>query len=205
MKNTVITIGRQYGSGGHELGEKLAKELGFEFYDNNLVKLAAEKSNICPEISKLADEKAASSLLYSIAMSGGMRNILSGHYEMPINDKLFIAQAETIKKIAHDSSSVIVGRCANYVLQSEEDINLVNLYIYADMDYRLKKVKDVYDLSDAAAKDKIIKADKKRRAYYNYYSSGTWGDASEYDLCINIGKVGPDAAIRMIKEYVKNI
>lgn len=203
MKNVVITIGRQYGSGGRELGKKLAEALGIEFYDNELVTLAAKKSNISPEISKMADEKATNSLLYSLA-TGSVRGMLNGYYEMPLNDRVFLAQAETIKQLAHEKSCVIVGRCANYVLREEKDINKLDLFIFADLEYRIKRIKEEYNLSEAQAKDKIIKTEKKRRAYYNYYSNGSWGNVSDYDLCINLTDIDNDTAINIVKEYINN-
>lgn len=205
MKNLVITIGRQYGSGGREFGKKLADALGIAFYDNDLVEIAAKKSNISPEISKKADEKATNSLLYSLATGAGFHGMFNGYYEMPINDRVFIAQAETIKQLAHESSCVIVGRCANYVLREEDDINKLDLYIYADFEQRIERIKNTYNLTEAQAKDKIIKTEKKRKTYYNYYSNGNWGAASEYDLCINITPIGFDTAIEMVKSYIAKI
>ena len=205
MKNTVITIGRQYGSGGREFGKKLADALGFKFYDNELVKLAAEKSNISPEISKIADEKATNSLLYSLATGSTFRGMFNGYYEMPINDRVFIAQAETIKQLAHESSCVIVGRCANYVLEDDDQINKLDLFIYADLESRIKRIKDEYNLTDAQAKDKIIKKEKKRRTFYNYYSNGNWGHATDYDLCINVSPLTIETTIEMVKLYIESM
>lgn len=202
MKNLVITIGRQYGSGGREFGKKLAEALGITFYDNDLVEMAAKKSNLSPEISKKADEKATNSLLYSLATGAGFHGMFNGYYEMPINDRVFIAQAETIKQLAKENSCVIVGRCANYVLRDEDNLNKIDLYIYADLEHRIERIKNEYNLTTAQAKDKIIKTEKKRKTYYNYYSSGNWGMASDYDLCINITPIGFDAAIEMVKTYI---
>ncbi len=202
MKNLVITIGRQCGSGGRELGKKIAAELGIDYYDNELVGLAAQKGNLSPEISEMADEKATNSLLYSIATGGSLRGMFNGYYEMPLNDRVFLAQAETIKQLAHEKSCVIVGRCSNYILRDEEDIDVVNLFIFADMDYRIKRIKDEENLTEKQAKDRIIKTEKKRRAYYNYYSSGSWGNASDYDLCINLTDIDFDTAITIIKDYI---
>lgn len=205
MKNTVITIGRQYGSGGREFGKKLADALGFKFYDNELVKLAAEKSNISPEISEMADEKATNSLLYSLATGSTFRGMFNGYYEMPINDRVFIAQAETIKQLAHESSCVIVGRCANYVLEDDDQINKLDLFIYADLESRIKRIKGEYNLTDAQAKDKIIKTEKKRRTFYNYYSSGNWGHTTDYDLCINVSPLTVETTIEMVKLYIESM
>lgn len=201
-KNIVITIGRQCGSGGREFGQKLAETLGIDYYDKELVRLAAKNSNLSPEISEMADEKATNSLLYSIATGGSLRGMFNGYYEMPLNDRVFLAQAETIKQLANEKSCVIVGRCANYVLRDEENINAINIYVYADMDYRIKRIKEEENLTEKQAKDKIIKTEKKRRTYYNYYSNGNWGNATEYDLCINLTDIDFDAAISMVKEYI---
>lgn len=205
MKNLVITLSRQYGSGGLEFAKKLSEALGISYYDKELVKIAADKSNISHDISKQADEKATNSLLYSLATGSNFRGMFNGYYEMPINDKLFIAQTEIIKQLAHQESCVIVGRCSNYVLQNEEGIHKLDLFICADMEHRIERIKAKYELTDAQAKDRIMKTEKKRRTYYNYYSNGNWGLASDYDLCINIGRIGIDTAVRLVKTYVERI
>lgn len=205
MEKIVITIGRQCGSGGREFGMKLAEALGMEYYDKELVRLAAKNGNLSPEISEMADERATNSLLYSIATGGSMRGMFNGYYEMPLNDRVFLAQAETIKQLAKEKSCVIVGRCANYVLREEEDVRTVNLYIYADLDYRIKRIKEEENLTEKQAKDRIVKTEKKRRTYYNYYSNGNWGNATEYDLCINLTDIDFDAAVEIVKGYISRI
>ena len=160
MKNLVITIGRQCGSGGSELGKRIAEDMGMDYYDDELVKLAAKNSNLSPEISEMADEKATNSLLYSLVTGGSLRGMFNGYYEMPLNDRVFLAQADTIKQLAHERSCVIVGRCANYVLREDKDINLLNLFVYADMEYRIDRIKNKYNLNEAQAKDRIIKTEK---------------------------------------------
>lgn len=205
MKNLVITLSRQYGSGGLELAKQLSKELGISYYDKDLVKIAADKSNISHDISKQADEKATNSLLYSLATGSSFRGMFNGYYEMPINDRLFIAQTEIIKELAQKESCVIVGRCSNYVLQNEEGIHRLDLFICADMEQRIERIKTKYSLTEAQAKDKILKTEKKRRTYYNYYSNGNWGLASDYDLCINLGRIGIDTAVSLVKTYAKKI
>lgn len=205
MEKIVITIGRQCGSGGREFGMKLAEALGMEYYDKELVRLAAKNGNLSPEISEMTDERATNSLLYSIATGGSMRGMFNGYYEMPLNDRVFLAQAETIKQLAKEKSCVIVGRCANYVLREEEDVRTVNLYIYADLDYRIKRIKEEENLTEKQAKDRIVKTEKKRRTYYNYYSNGNWGNATEYDLCINLTDIDFDAAVEIVKGYISGI
>ncbi|MBE7044842.1 MAG: cytidylate kinase-like family protein [Ruminococcaceae bacterium] len=204
MKNTVITIGRQYGSGGKEFGKKLAEAMGYSFYDEELLSITSEKSNIDEDVLKMADERATNSLLYSLVVNGGLRGVLTqGVYELPINDKVFLAQADSIKHLAQQESCVIVGRCADYVLQDTEDINKIDLFIYADMESRIERIAKIYNLTPAEAKDKIVKTEKKRKTYYNYYSNQEWGRMTNYDLCINVSGLGSDGAVAVAKAYIE--
>ena len=162
----IITIGRQFGSGGKELGKKLSEKLGYKFYDEELVEMAAKNSNMNASILQEADEKASKSLLYSIA-TGMDSRFFNPYYELPINDKLFIEQSNIIKKLAHEGNCVIVGRCADYVLESAE-IPSVDLFIYASLEHKIERISQKYDLSRDKAKDKSKKVEKGRKAYYNY-------------------------------------
>lgn len=198
----IITIGRQYGSGGRELGEKLAKRLGYEFYDENLVTMAAEKSNMHHAVLQEADETATKSLLYTLVTGVESRGFGTPmFYEMPINDKLFIAQSEIIKELAQKDNCVIVGRCADYVLQ-DTDAECLNLFTYAPMEARIARIMRIYDLSREKAKDKIVKTEKKRRAYYNYYTSNEWGRLENYHLCIDTGTLGIDNAVELVCDWL---
>ena len=206
MKN-VITIGRQYGSAGHAIGALVAEKLGYPFYDKQLVEIAAKNSNISDETVKHIDEKATSSLLYSLASGSYSLRGINGplYYEMPLNDKLFLAQSEVIKDIASKESCVIVGRCADYVLDDAEDVNLINVFIYADMDFRVKRVMETFEISEKQAKDKINKTDKQRKTYYSYYSNRDWGKMSNYDVCLNTSKFGIEKSAEMIASLVRSI
>lgn len=206
MKNMVITIGRQYGCGGRDVGEKLAAELGIPFYDKELVEMAADKSNINAGSLKNFDEKATNSFLYSLqAGNYSLRGINAPlFYEMPINDRLFIAQSEVIKDIASKSSCVIVGRCADYVLESEP-CNLVSVFIYASQEYRIKRVMDAFGIAKNKARDMVVKTEKQRRTYYDYYTSRQWGVMTNYDLCINAERTGIDGTVKLLKTYIENI
>lgn len=203
----VITVGRQFGSGGRDVGEKIAKELGIPFYDKELVEMAAQKSDISKEALKEVDERATSSFLYSLA--GGnysMRGINAPlYYELPINDKLFIAQADVIKNVAKQGSCVIVGRCADYVLEDEENVDLMNIFVYASLDFRAKRVMNALGLSQAKARDRVTKTDKQRRVYYDYYTSKNWGVMSNYDLCLNTEKIGIDNAAELVIKYARGL
>lgn len=202
----VITIGRQFGSGGRDVGEKVAEYFNIPFYDKELVEMAAQKSNISKEALKEVDEHATNSFLYSLASGNySMRGINAPiYYEMPINDKLFIAQAEVIKELAKKGSCVIVGRCADYVLENE-NVSLLNVFIHGSVDYRAKRVMDALGITQAKARDKVLKTDKQRRTYYDYYTSRDWGVMSNYDLCINAEKFGIDETANMIISYAKTI
>jgi cytidylate kinase len=201
--NTVITIGRQYGSGGRELGQIVAKKLGIEFYDEELVTMAAEKNKMHKDILKAVDEKATKSLLYTLVTGGDMRFLNSSvQYEMPINDKLFITQSEIIKNLSEKSSCVIVGRCADYVLRDSAQ-KCVHLFVYADIEDRIKRISQKYDLTPEKAKEKINKIQKTRKAYYNYYSNQEWGNVSNYDMCINSARLGLEKAADVICDFVK--
>ncbi|MBQ8558910.1 MAG: cytidylate kinase-like family protein [Tyzzerella sp.] len=200
--NMIITIGRQYGSGGYEIGKKLAGDLGVEFYDKEMLKRAAKESGLCEELFETHDEKPTNSFLYSLVMDTYSLGYSSGTYvDMPINHKVFLAQFDTIKKIADEGPCVMVGRCADYAL--EDYSNVINVFIYADLDKRIRRIARKLDVTDAKAKDIITKTDKKRASYYNYYTNKEWGDAKGYDLCLNSAKLGIDGTVKAIKEYMK--
>ena len=204
MRNIAVTIGGRLGRGGWGIGKRLAEELGFEFYDKELVELAAKKGNIHSETAQRIDEKATGSFLYSVVMGNYSLNTMGGplYYDMPINDKLFLAQSDVIKEKAKRASCVFVGRCADYVLDSNE-YNTVNIFIYAGMDYRIKNVMETYGLTAPKAKDKIIKTEKQRRSYYDYYTNMEWGVMSNYDLCIDAEKFGNELCVEIIKDLVQ--
>lgn len=200
--NLVITIGRQCGSGGKVIGQKLAEKMGVKCYDKELLARAAKESGLCEELFETHDEKPTSSFLYSLVMDTySLGYTTSAYMDMPINHKIFLAQFDTIKKLADEESCVIVGRCADYALADYP--NTVSVFITSDDQSRIKRLSQVYDLSESKAKDMMLKTDKKRASYYNYYSSKKWGDARSYDFCINSGVLGLDGAADMILELAK--
>ena len=200
--NTVITIGRQFGSGGREIGEKLAEHFRIKCYDKELLSRAAKDSGFCEEMIKTHDERPTNSFLYNLVMdtySFGYNT--STFMDMPISHKVFLAQFDTIKHLADTESCVIVGRCADYAL--EENPNVLSIFIKADMQDRIRRIAKLYDLSDAKAKDKITKIDKQRASYYNYYTSKRWGEVDSYDLCLNSSVFGIDGTVDMIKQAIE--
>ena len=156
MTNTIITIGREFGSGGCEIGHKLAEKLGIKCYDKDMLDLAAKESGICQEIFESHDEKPTNSFLYSLVMDTYSFGYSSGSYtDMPLNHKVFLAQFDAIKKIAKAGPCVLVGRCADYAL--EDNPELLSVFIHADMDARIRRIARDFDLTDAKAKDMIRK------------------------------------------------
>ena len=200
--NLVITIGRQCGSGGKDIGMKLAEKMGVKCYDKELLAQAAKNSGLCQELFESHDEKPTSSFLYSLVMDTySMGYNSSAYMDMPLNHKIFLAQFDTIKKLADQESCVIVGRCADYALADYP--NTLSVFITASDEERIACLKDLYKVDDAKAKDIMVKTDKKRSSYYNYYSSKRWGDAKSYDLCLSSKALGVDGAVDMILEVAK--
>lgn len=198
--NLVITIGRQCGSSGKIIGQKLAEQLGVKCYDKELLELAAKNSGLCEELFHTHDEKPTNSFLYSLVMDTySMGYTTSGYMDMPINHKIFLAQFDTIKQLADEESCVIVGRCADYALADYPGV--VSAFITADEEDRIKSLQELYKVEAAKAKDIMIKTDKKRSSYYNYYSSKKWGDVRSYDLCLNRSSIGIDGAVKMILDF----
>ena len=200
--STIITIGREFGSGGKEIGTKLAEDLEIKCYDKELLARAAKESGLCEEIFETHDEKPTNSFLYSLVMdtySAGYTG--SSFSEMPLNHKVFLAQFDAIKKIADEGPCVIVGRCAEYALESYP--NVVSVFIHADVQSRIRRITRVNDFSDAKAKDVILKSDKKRASYYNYYSNKKWGHSSSYDLCLDSSRLGIAGTVKVIEDYVR--
>ena len=201
-RNLVITIGRECGSSGRAIGRKLAESLGIKCYDKELLALAAKNSGLCEELFKTHDEKPTNSFLYSLVMDTySMGYNTSAYMDMPINHKIFLAQFDTIKKMADEGPCVIIGRCADYAL--EDYPNVVSVFITGDEADKIKRVSELYNVDEAKAKDLMIKTDKRRSSYYNYYSNKKWGDPKSYDMCINSSAVGQEGAVDIIMELAK--
>lgn len=201
MKN-IITISREFGSGGREIGRTLATELGIPFYDKELLELAAKESGICQEFFESNDESYSSSLLFSLVM-GNYPVTPDGTIspEMPLNHRLFLAQFDAIKKIAEDGPCVIVGRCADYVLK--ENKNVINFFVMGNMIEKKKRILERYDIEKNKVEDFIKKTDKRRAHYYNYYTDMRWGEAKNYDLCINSSTIGIKGSVALMKSYIE--
>ena len=202
--NKIITISRQYASGGRVIGEKLAKALGIPYYDSELITRAAKESGFAEEAFHAAESKATNSFLYSIAMGmssfGG--NHESGYTNLSLDDRIYLAQTDIIRKVAAEGPCVIVGRCADYVLKEMD--NVVNIFICADMKFRADRAVNLYGMDAHKIEDSIRKIDKRRANYYNYHSCEQWGKAQNYHLCINSGAIGIENSVECIKAYVEH-
>lgn len=196
----IITIGREFGSGGHEIGIELAKAFGVKCYDKQLIEIAAKESGLSEEVMKAQDESRSNSLIYTLAMDSYSYGYPAGIYtETPLNEKVFNAQQDVIKEIAARESCVIIGRCADYTL--EDDPDLINVFIHAPIEKRIARVKRIYELDEKKAEKLIRKTDKKRANYYNFYTERKWGDANTYDLCFDSSKLGLNKAVELIQMY----
>ena len=197
QKSLIITIGRQFGSGGHEIGEKLAKKLGIKFYDKELIKLIAKQSGLCEKVLDSYDEKPTNSLLYSIVMDIYPSVMYTGP---TIDQQIYQANYDTIRRLADGEPCVIVGRCADYILRDHPE--LVSVFVHANSDFRAARIAEEYKLPDAKVRDLLVKTDKKRANYYNFQSEKQWGAASSYNLCIESSEVGIDGAVDLIMDYI---
>lgn len=198
----IITIGRQFGSGGRELGKALADELGIPYYDKELISLAAKESGYNHEIFENVDERATNSLLYSLSM--GIYNLGNGYApmrDMPVNDQLYLLQHKIIRELAA-KPCVIVGRCADYILRNNK--NLLRIFVYAKMEDRVKNAVRIHDVPENKAESIVKKTDKTRANYYNFYSNQKWGAVENYDLCLNTSTISRDKAIKLICDIVDN-
>ena len=195
--NLIITIGRQSGSGGKEIGQKVAEKLGVKCYDKELLALAAKESGLCEELFQSHDEKPTKSFLYSLVMdSYSFGYTSSGYMDMPINHKIGLAQFEAIKALADRDPCVIVGRCADYALENYP--NRVSIFVTGDDKAKIKRLAERNNVTEAKAKEIMMKTDKERSSYYNYYSSKKWGDVRSYDLCVNSSVLGIEGTVDLI-------
>lgn len=202
-KDTIITIGRQCGSGGREVGIALSKELEIPYYDKELLKRAAKESGLCEEVFEKFDEKPTSSLLYSIVMDPYSLGISANGIDMPINHKVFLAAFDTIKKVADEGPCVMIGRCADYALSDYK--NVVNFFLFAPLEERIKRVSERMGITPEKAKDYIQKTEKQRASYYNYYTTKKWGATTSYNFCLDTSILGIDGTVELIKNIVAHI
>ncbi|MDP4118749.1 MAG: cytidylate kinase-like family protein [Bacillota bacterium] len=201
--NQIITIGRQFGSGGRIIAKELAERLDIKYYDKELITVAAKESGISPEVFEKVDEEAANSLLYSMVI--GMYTSASrmmNYSDVSINDKIFRIQTETIEKIAVEGPCVIVGRCADYILR--DNPHCIKVFIYSDVESRVNRAVNEYKIESKNMKEFILRCDKKRANYYNFYTGKKWGATCNYNICLDSGAIGIDGCVDILKTLADN-
>ena len=196
--NKVITIGREHGTGGREIGKHIAEKLGIECYDGRLVSEAARAGGIDEKLTKFYDEKPTSALLYSLSMSMSIPGLTHASPPLPLGEQVFLAQCDVIRKFAQEPC-VIVGRCADYILKDEKD--LCRVFIRSEIEERVRRIMSTYELTEDKARDMIKKIDKERANYYNFHTDSTWGSTKNYDICLNVTGMDLDAAADIIISY----
>lgn len=197
----ILTIGRQFGSGGSEIGQKLATSLGIAYYDKELMALAARESGLCEELFERADEHTSGSVAYALMMGHSFTNLFTPINDVLSNDALFKLQSDAIRKVAVEGSCLLVGRCADYILR--DDPACLSLFIHNTTENRIQRLVDSQQITKERAKELMVKTDKTRASYYNYYSNKTWGVASSYHLSIDASVLGIDETVAFIAHLVE--
>lgn len=199
----VITIGREYGSGGKYIGERLAEELNLKLYDKELLNKVAEESGMDLNILEQMDEKQEECFWYTFAMSLYQQDSIDTLAEIPSNEKIFIEQAKIIEELAQKEDCIIIGRCSNVILKNKPDV--LNIFVYSsELDFKVKRKMQYGNFESELDVIKTIeRIDKERETYYNYFTKENWGDRKSYDLMIDTSKIGVDKAVELIKEYLK--
>lgn len=196
-QNTVITISRQYGSGGRLIGKKLADDLGIPFYDNELITLAAEKSGLSTDYFKNSESASLGNILLSLSNFTPSSEI----YGLPLNERIFLVQSKIIKDLADQGSCVLIGRCADFILQDYP--NCTNIFIHGTIKDRVERAIHTYKIQEKNAENIVLKTDKKRGSYYSYFTNKKWGKAENYELVLSSSKISIDHAVEVIKTYIK--
>ena len=194
MNHIVITIGREYGSGGRLIAQRLSEELGITFYDKQLISEVAKQTGFSENFVRDAEhQRPTNSFLYDLYCA----------VQAPsVPDQVFIAQARVIKEAAARESCVIVGRCADYILRDE--VHCLRTFVYAPLEQRVRRAREEYGVQETDLERFVQKQDKARASYYNYFSTGRWGDSREYDLCVN-SRIGIDGAVEVIKSAARQL
>lgn len=200
--NTVITIAREYGSGGRTVGEMLSRDLKIHYYDKELLKLASDDSGINEALFVNADEKLKATSLFKIAKSAYSGELIPPESDDFVsNDNLFNYQAKIIRELANEEACVIIGRCSEYILKDYD--NVLSVFIHAPMDFCIEQAAKKHSMPERELEKFIIKTNKRRADYYKYYTGREWTDAKNYDLCLNSSKLGFERCVEEIKEYMK--
>ncbi|MDR2969476.1 MAG: cytidylate kinase-like family protein [Tannerellaceae bacterium] len=201
-RNIVITIGRQFGSGGRKVGQKLAKVLGINYYDREILAVAARESGLSEDVFEKADEQAASGLSYALTTGYSYMGMYMPYTDFLSNDGLFQLQSDAIRKLAEKESFILVGRCADYILR--EHPGLMSFFIHDTRENRVRRIQEYrnHEVTEEQAKELMMKTDKSRAAYYNYYTNKTWGASCSYHFSIDVSVLGVDESVAVMRELV---
>jgi cytidylate kinase len=202
-QNIVITISREFGSGGRRIGEKVAQRLGVPFYDKKLIGIAAEQSGLSAEFIEDHEQKIHNSFLFNIAVSGFYSGNVFNKDTLLQEDKLFLTQTKIIRELAETQSCVIVGRCADYILRGHE--GAFHAFIYSDMASKVNRAVHEYGLDPAKAEAEIKRRDKARANHYNHYTGRDWGEIHNYHLSAHSDYVGAENLVDMIVGVAKAV
>lgn len=194
MAHTVITVGREYGSGGRLIAQKAAEALGIPFFDRSIINMAAEETGLSADFIRRTEQQKTSSFLYNLYMST---------QSLPVNDQVFIAQSEVIRRVAAEGPCIIVGRCADYVLRNQSDVDALNLFIHAPMEKRIRRVREEYKVQAPDLRLYILKQDKNRAAYYEHFTDGQWGKAQNYHLAVS-SDLGLETIVRLLTDLMRD-
>ena len=209
----IITISREYGSGGRLIGQLVAETLGYDFYDKEIIDMAAQESGLSPDFIKKTEQNLSSGFLYNLLLGSSYSGTangaasINGTQMLPLADQVFNAERKVILDLAKKENCVIVGRCADYILKASDEIDsksLLNVFIYGNLEEKLKRIEDLYKEPEQAAKKTIQQIDKRRANHYNTFTEATWGDRKNYDIMINSSTAGIEETARIISEIAKH-
>lgn len=192
----IITISREYGSGGRQIGKAVAERLGIAFYDKEIISLTAEKSGLSHEFIANNEQRVRSGFIENLSASAAYTSGFLASPYLPLAESIFISQAQVIRDIAAKESAVIVGRCADYILAGRE--NSIHVFVHAPMEARVKRIMALYHLDEAAAIKTIAKSDKERGNHYFRYTDQKWGKAQNYDISVNSSLMGVEKTAEML-------
>ena len=202
MKKMIVTISRQYGSGGRYIGENLAKAMGVPCYDEKLIDMVAKESGFAQSFVAEKGERMTGSLLFNIASSLSFaNNVFSTNNGVTLQDEIYFTQNRIIKELADKGPCVIVGRCADYILREREDC--LNVFIFADNESKIERAEKYFNITREEAPAVLKKKDKARANHYKYYTDQEWGMASNYDLCLNSGLIGIEGCVKAIQQVLE--
>lgn len=209
----IITISREYGSGGRLIGKLVAESLGYDFYDKEIIDMAAQESGLSPDFIKKTEQNLSSGFLYNLLLGSSYSGTangassINGTQMLPLADQVFNAERKVILDLAKKGNCVIVGRCADYILNTSDEVDsksLLNVFIYGNLEEKLKRIEDLYKEQEQAAKKTIQQIDKRRANHYNTFTEATWGDRKNYDIMINSSTAGIEETARLISEIAKH-